>query len=391
MKKKRFFRNSIKKLIQYLRKIFLPKFKFFFHNYEILNQKNKELFFGYYDLNPFSNDSNSLLCHSVSKKEKKAEILLIDLKRKKVIPLDKTKAWSWQLGSRLRWINNSNYIGFNSIIKGQECFKIIDKSSKIIKIINFPLYDLYEKKMLGLSINFGRLKKFRPGYGYETNNSLNYLRLINLKNNKIIFDFDIKKIHFHINFKNIDDYYFNHLNFSKCGNFFSFFFIYYLSGKERSKLFICDLKKDSFFPITKDNETPSHLSWLSSGKIIITIVKDSMTKYYEYDINLKRKRLMNFFPNNLDGHPSENPMNNNLIVTDTYPDRFDNQSLFVVDKKKKKKKKISYFYNPKTFFGKNKCDLHPRWSMCGGKICCDTACSGKREIFIIEFNTNKVS
>ena len=391
MKKKRFFRNLLKHLIQDIRRTFLPKFKIFFHKYEIISQKDKDFFFGYYDLYPFSNDSSLLLCHSVLKKDKLAEILLVNLKKtKKVIVLDKTQAWSWQLGSRLRWLNNSNYIGFNSIINGKECFKIIDKSSKVIKIINFPIYDLCEKKMLGLSINFGHLKKFRPGYGYETNDSKNYLRLINLKKNKVIFNLNIKEIFFHISFKDIEDYYFNHLNFSKCGNFFSFFFIYQSLGEEKSKLFIYDLKKNSFFPITKDNEIPSHLCWLSSGKIIITIVKDSMTNYYEYDINLKRKRLMNFFPNNLDGHPSENPIYKNLIVTDTYPDRFDNQSLFVVDKKNKKKEKISYFYNPKHFFGKKKCDLHPRWSMCGEKICCDTAYSGKREIFIIEFKKNKV-
>ena len=74
---------------------------------------------------------------------------------------------------------------------------------------------------------------------------------------------------------------------------------------------------------------------MKSGNIILTIVEKRKVNYYEFDIKKVRKEKLDFFPNNIDGHPSENPKDKNFIITDSYPDKFSNQSLFIVNKKKK--------------------------------------------------------
>ena len=383
----KFIKFFFKKKFLSFRQYFFPKFRVFSDFFKVLRIENKDIFFGYYDLNPFSLNSDLILCHSVKKNSKYAEIVVFNLNEtKKTEVFDKTNAWSWQLGARLRWLNNSRCIGFNFLEKDKGSFKIINIKSRKEKIIKFPIFDINEKKMLGLSINFSVLEKFRPGYGFFHKEKENNIKLISLKNSTIKLKIEAKQLLNCLKINKVKCFYFNHLQFSKCGYFFSFFFIYKIDKNFKSTLFVYDSKKKIFFPITTSIEVPSQYFWVSSNKIIITIVKDKIVNYYEYDLKKKRKYILSYFPKNNDGHPSVNPKNKNLIVTDTYPDRLGNQTLLVINKKKKKYKSIAYFFNPENYYGKNKCDLHPRWSTCGKKICCDTAFNDKREMFIIDTN-----
>ena len=87
------------------------------------------------------------MCHKVIKEENSAEILIFDLKNREFLTksIGYTKAWSWQLGSRLRWIESSNSIGFNDFIDGQACYNI--RNLKIInQVILATHYLIYMKK-----------------------------------------------------------------------------------------------------------------------------------------------------------------------------------------------------------------------------------------------------
>ena len=78
MKMVRFIKKKIKPIILTLRKVFLPKFKIKNKSFFFIKDPNSNLFFGYYDISPFSKNSELLLCHKVIKQENSAEILIFD-------------------------------------------------------------------------------------------------------------------------------------------------------------------------------------------------------------------------------------------------------------------------------------------------------------------------
>ena len=75
-----------------------------------------------------------------------------------------------------------------------------------------------------------------------------------------------------------------------------------------------------------------------------------------------------------------------IILTDTYPDKYRNQHLYFYDIQNEVKKKIAYFYSPTKFTGEFRCDLHPRFSHDGSKICIDSPHTGKRQMIILTPN-----
>ena len=83
-----------------------------------------------------------------------------------------------------------------------------------------------------------------------------------------------------------------------------------------------------------------------------------------------------------DGHPTYNN-NHNILIFDTYPDRFSEQSLFYLNMNNNSLFKICKLLSPFKFMSYNKCDLHPRITNNGDTIIIDTAYSGKRSIMLL--------
>ena len=87
---------------------------------------------------------------------------------------------------------------------------------------------------------------------------------------------------------------------------------------------------------------------------------------------------------NKDGHPMFNPKNSDLFVSDTYPNLFGFQKLFIYSLKRDKIIWKRYIYSPYKFKGIIRCDLHPRWSNNGKKIMIDFVENGNRNIGIFD-------
>lgn len=81
-----------------------------------------------------------------------------------------------------------------------------------------------------------------------------------------------------------------------------------------------------------------------------------------------------------DGHPS---IYNNKMVFDTYPNRQQFKSLFLMDTQSNELSKVLELYEPFKFFGYTRCDLHPRWSKDGKSIFIDSTHTGKRHVYYL--------
>lgn len=135
---------------------------------------NAQSFFGYYDLNEFDRSESKILAHVVSKnadpQTDAAQIGYFDLESPTEFhPVSSSNAWCWQQGSRLRWgVDGESSIWFNDYVKGEYCCKCISiNDGRVIHTVPHPLYDIDKNFQFGLTLDYERLQRYRPGYGYN--------------------------------------------------------------------------------------------------------------------------------------------------------------------------------------------------------------------------------
>lgn len=361
-------------------------------------------FFGYYDINPISNNNLKLLSIAVSKnkKNKIAKVGYFDMSSDNFVQLGTTLTWCWQQGCRLRWSKKNNKNIFYNCIVNNQYGSVLQNiySKKILTEINFPLYDINSKEDFGLSLNFSRLQRLRPGYGYvnfqdhtilEATPSDDGVFLIDIHKNtsKLIIDIkSISKIKAHISMKD-SNHYINHLSWNPSGERFLFFHLWCNSINRYSRLFTCD-KNGKNLCLIENTENVSHYSWVNNNKIIVTTAsKKNGIRYRIYEdqtsefINLSNDL-------NKDGHPSFNPKNTNLFLSDTYPDKYSERQIFLFHTKLSKKIDLIKVYSPYKYRLHYRCDLHPRWSNDGKIVCFDSTHTGIRTINLINLEEKNI-
>ena len=114
-------------------------------------------------------------------------------------------------------------------------------------------------------------------------------------------------------------------------------------------------------------------------------MKENKKRYLYIIYNTETKKIKTLNSRlNKDGHPMFNPKNKDLFVSDTYPNLFGLQKLFIFSLKQNKVIWKRYIYSPYRFRGISRCDLHPRWSNDGKKIFIDFIENANRNIGIFE-------
>ena len=89
---------------------------------------------------------------------------------------------------------------------------------------------------------------------------------------------------------------------------------------------------------------------------------------------------------NNDGHPSYSPMDNSLVVFDSYPDRIRMQEVKIArdtDVEGIGIQVLARVFAPFKYDNETRCDLHPRWSRDGKQICFDACFEGHRGLYAV--------
>lgn len=359
--------------------------------------KNNHIFFGYYDISPFNLSDTILLACSVPINKSK-NILPMKLgyfNLKLETPLfnefAETYTWCWQMGARLRWDKqNEDYVYYNTLKEN----KFISLKKNIFNgqlIDEYPLsfYDISNDNKFGVTLDFTRLQRLRPGYGYSNfkdkslndkapmNNGISMYNFITKKEKLLVSLFEISNIKPDDSMTNAE-HYFNHLSFSPKSNYFLFFHLWFNNKKRYSRLFIYDMVSTKYYLISKN--IVSHYSWRTENELLITETDKEGFKYRIYDLKNNINSIIGKNILTQDGHPSFSSYEN--IITDTYPNIFGKQKLISYDLSNQKIKQLASLYSPPEYSGEHKCDLHPRLSNKNNKICVDSSLAGKREIFI---------
>ena len=131
-----------------------------------MSDKESDIFLGYYDINNFSNNQEKILFHQKPKSEKYVNISVYDCKTKNIKILDQSFAWSWQLGSRLKWLTDKEII-FNYVDSNKNLIcKSLNIDNRSFKNFSFPFFSISKNNKFAVTLNFKKLESCRPGYGY---------------------------------------------------------------------------------------------------------------------------------------------------------------------------------------------------------------------------------
>ena len=347
--------------------------------------KDSNIFFGYHDkINCFE---NKILFHENFKKN----FYVGYIYKNKFYRLKKTELCSWQLGSQLQWISQKKII-FNCYENNKPKSVVYDILSKSkFKTYNYLIYNLCNQKKKFVSLDFNKLYIYRKWYGYKLKGKKNFnislndtLKIVDLKNGKILHEISNDLVCKKIKKKKNQHMYFNHATFSPSGDVILFFLIDGANISREIYVILYHLKKKKIQYIKKIKNI-SHYCWLDNKNIIYTSLKKNYKcDYMIYNFH-KKKNLKLGLNIKIDGHPMINPKKKNLVLTDTYPNKFGFQKLIVFDLLKKKIIwQTDLKFSTHFLFGE-RCDLHPKWSDDGKKIVVDYAIKNQRLVRSYDF------
>ena len=380
------------------------------HIKSVLEAEGYHVYRGYYDIDYLDIEKNRFLCHRLplnaeNNRTTKCEVGFYNLNDLSFHKAADTNAWCWQQGSRLRWHPVlKDRILYNDASDGHYCCRVVNIDNDICEqVIDRALYDITPDLKYGLSLNYSRLQRLRPGYGY------NYFEDVtkgeNAPKNDGVFLVDIAANQSRLLYslaslsEAVDPelrcaHYINHISVAPDGEHFIFFHIYVdpqVSGW-KTVLYVSDLQGKKLSVLEKDDRV-SHYCWLNNTTILVTCIhkeSGSSQEYYcTYDVISGKKTRLSHAGLNKDGHPGRFP-DSDVCITDTYPQVHDmnRQSVLMFSLNGKDVQKVASIYHDYRLVEEKRCDLHPSIGDGGNIISVDsTFRGGKRSVVLMEMES----
>ncbi len=382
-----------------------------FYNYQrvkLLNSNCKRIsqfqnpkiniFCGYFDIIPNSPlNKNEILLHVLEGNAKhgkdKIGLAVGNIENGTYNIFAYSRAWSWQMGARLRWSRTEpNTVFYNDYIDNEYCcIKYNIEKKCIILKYDMPLYDISRDETFGVGINFERLQRLRPGYGYSCSedktrddiapkdDGLYYVDLKTGEKKLFIRFFDLKNLH---NSKDAKEHYVNHISISPDGKNIMFFHLWTKDGVDpwMANLCVYNLENSKVTYLEK-SDVVSHYTWKNNDVLLITALNPDSHKcvYREYHIKSGIRKDLEDTHLMRDGHPTY-LTGEHIFCSDTYPDEKSMQTLFLYGESYIP---LAQFFHDPRMVGEKRCDLHPHLFLNKSVIAVDSICYGKRRCVII--------
>ncbi len=372
-----------------------PKIKFEGSVETVTPDDGFEYLFGYYDKCPWSDDGNYLLALRVKNASteadsaKPADIVRINLSTKEAEKIAVTHSWNVQQGCMAQWLSDGEIL-YNDFRDGKYCAVVLDLETKAERIIPMPVYAMSQDRKTALSLDFSRLHRLRPGYGYA--NIPDAFKDDKCPDSTCIWKIDIASGSVIPLLKYTDFAFFepkesmtgaehkiNHLMISPDGNRFMVLHRWFQNGVKYTRLVTCGMDGSDMYNLS-DDDFVSHCCWKNNEEILSYLNKNESGKGYYLMRDKTREYERCWEELAMDGHPTYS-CDGQYVVTDTYPNRRRMQSLYIMHGSQVSK--IAQVFSPFKYGGDTRCDLHPRWSKDGSYICFDASFSGKRSVCIV--------
>lgn len=393
-------KKNLKYIYQRLNFMVYKKNRQFFSKkelFEISSNNNDSSFFGYYDRSPMNKRGDKILFYSVPDETKKApsktkeiDVMVYNLKSLSSKKIGTTRAFNWQQGAKLQWLNETDIIYNDFDGKSKKyCSLIFNTETNNITKIKSPIYDVFEN--FGLSLSFDRLSNLRPDYGYFSKpqdsspfdlskEGVSYVDLVSNSIELIVSIEKIISIHYKKSMEGAE-HFINHIMISPCGKKFMFLHRWLKGGVRFDSLMVANKNGENLRCII-DESMVSHCFWKSSYEIIC-YSKDAKlgNNYFIIDSHTLNKEKIDVLEKYGDGHPH---IHGDIMITDTYPNKSRMKELLVYNFKTNQIEVIGEFFESFEYYGESRCDLHPRISSDGKYYFFDSVHSGKRHLYMMK-------
>lgn len=376
-----------------------------------------EYFFGYYDKSPWDVTMRYMLCMRAKDTWSEpdpigtADILLIDTDKvsevsdgfivsggKKIKKIATTHTWNVQQGCMAQWLGPDfkSKIIYNDMRDGKYCSVIIEVATGEERVLPMPVYTVSADGKIALSLDFSRLHSLRLGYGYaglpevtkggalpdttavwkmniETGAVVELLKYTEFATFQPRLEMQeegsVHKV--------------NHLMLSPNGKRFMVLYRWFCGQRKYTRLVTCNVDGTDMY-VLSDDDMVSHCYWKNNEEIIAYERKRSEGNGY-YLMKDKTQEWRHLWKEiKGDGHPSYCPVDNTLVVFDSYPGRSRIQEIRVAHDDFSEIKVLARVYAPFRYDNDTRCDLHPRWSRDGKMICFDSVFEGCRGLYVVK-------
>jgi len=370
---------------------------------EKLTSGPKHHFFGYFDKYQEDISGRYALAHEVDfigrqpEASDKAGIGMIDLKDgNKFIKLTETRTFCWQQGAMLQWLPGSkSEIIFNDRDGDKFVSRIMDINSGKERLLSRPVYCISGDGHYALSLNFSRLDKQRPGYGYagipdpfencdHSGDDGIYLLDIRKDTYKLVVSLDsIVNVEHLPSMENYKSW-FNHLLFSPDGKRFSFFHRWRQpDGWHLTRMYTASRDGSEIYLLNPEDMT-SHYTWINNWQIICYANRYATGhSYFIFNDKSQSPEIIGKGLFDGDGHCSFSACGK-WMLTDTYPDSKNFRDLILFDLENEIRYNIGHFHSVPEWPIPGRCDLHPRWSRDCKSVFLDSSHDGTRQTYKVD-------
>ena len=365
----------------------------------------KHHFFGYYDKTPWNASGSLLLAHEAAFNDRPPSaddpviVGVVRLQQEcRFEPLATVATWNWQQGSMLQWhpTDSESVFVHNDCRAGRFVGIVRDTSARELRVYERPLYAIAPDGRSAYSLNFARLQRHRPGYGYlgaedefeqvlaPERDGIFHVDLHSGRSTLIVslaqlaaFEPRSKMADWH--------HWVNHIQVSRGGRRIAFFHLWRSGGGGWSVRLFTANADGSGLKCEVDSGVVSHYDWLDDNRLLVWA--DAVARgghFLLVDCDTGDRRIVGEGELVEDGHCSFSP-DCRWILNDTYPDRFDMRTLMLYRFPGGPRIDIARLHSPKSrWWGEVRCDLHPRWDRSGRSVCIDSVHDGTRQMYVAD-------
>ena len=358
----------------------------------------KHVFFGYYDIQQVKGRRMlvTVVPQKADTRRDPAQLQWIDMETGDYHDIATTRAWCWQQGSRLRWHPTlEDTVLYNDVEGDRYVCRIRDLETGTTRTLGAALYDITPDGRFGLSLDYSRLQRLRPGYGYDVLPDRTQGEAVPKNDGIFLVDLDSGERKLVVSYEQLVELdpesagglnYVNHISVSPDGERFLFFHLWTPEVGARWHGTLCTARLDgSGLERVEKSFVPSHYCWRGSDTLLITSVGfgGSPSYYYLYDLTRGTREKLRSEHLDKDGHPSF-MADGQRFLSDTYPQGGSMQQLYIADVAGERYEPICDIYSDPRLFDDKRCDLHPRLAPDGVTITIDCTCwEGKRSVLLL--------
>ncbi len=394
-------------------------------------------FFGYYDKSPWHRDGHSMLaCRATfmdraPQADDELQIGLVDTTARTFRSLATTTAWNWQQGCMLQWLDGSRIV-FNDRVQSDRDGRdgrgdrfvgvILDVETGERRELPMPVYSVAAGHAIASSLNFSRLHRLRPGYGYAGIDDPTADEQVPEDDGLWVMDLNTGQTRLALSIADAQrllpdsqagtagSHWMNHAQFAPGGQRVAVLHRWE-TGEDwpawRTRMLTLDIRD----PRSEHDDQQLMESQAKLAGQVYPLIDDGMCSHYDWRddeslvafarVPVACELRDGFFviqdragdatpiaadELTTDGHCSYSP-DRRWILNDTYPDPDDHcRTLMVVRASDQAIFEVGRFLGPMTDAAEVRCDLHPRWSPDGRQVSIDSIHEGRRALYAIDLS-----